>query len=444
MCRWGIFTFLALLAAGGQVARAQSCNLTETIKADECFRTRLETKLTGEMRFQKGSGTLPIKQDMTAEHTFVERCLQVSDKGDVEKSARYYDTAKAHFVVGRDAFDKAQRAERRLIVAHRRNDQIVVYSPAGPLTRTELEAVGDHFDAMVLSRLLPGKDVSVGDTWRPSNGAVQAACNFEGLAEQKIDGKLESIKDDVAEFSLSGTASGIDTGALVKVNVQAKGKFDIKSHRVVSLEWTEKDERDQGPASPAMTAETKITLQRERIDQPDNLSNIALVSVPPGLDIPPEKLQLDYRDPKGRYALLHSREWYISSVSDEHVVMRLLDRGDFVAQVTITPWRKAEPGKHITPEELKQQVNEATGWQPEKELQAGEVSGQGEGRWVYRLSEEGKLDDLQVIQNYYVVAAKTGEQVFLVFTLTRKQADKLAERDLSLVGSIDVPAPAGK
>jgi hypothetical protein len=440
---WRVLATGALLTAGAWTAQAQTCNLAEIVKTDACFRIRLETKLAGEMRFRKSSGPLSVKQEMDAEHTFVERCLQVGDKG-IEKSARVYDTVKAHFVVGSDKFDKTLRTERKLIIAQRQNDQAIVYSPSGPLTRAELEMTGDHFDPQLLPLMLPGKEVSVGDTWKPASGVIQAACNFEGLTEQKVEGKLDAVKDDVAEFTLSGTANGIDTGALVKTQIVAKGKFDTKSHRVISLEWTQKDEREQGPASPAISAETKITVRREPIDQPDSLSNIALVSVPSGItDVPATLLQLDYRDPKGRFAFLYSREWHISSATDEHVVMRLMDKGDFVAQVTITPWTKATPGEHMSVKEFREKANDTANWEPEKELQAGEVPGQG--RWVYRLSEQGKLEDLPVLQNFYLVTAKTGEQVVLVFTLTPKQADKLGERDLSLVGSIDVPAPpAGK
>jgi hypothetical protein len=49
-----------------------------------------------------------------------------------------------------------------------------------------------------------------------------------------------------------------------------------------------------------------------------------------------------------------------------------------------------------------------------------------------------------VLQNFYLVAAPTGEQVVLTFTLTAKQADKLGARDLSLAGSIEVPAAVEK
>ena len=47
-------------------------------------------------------------------------------------------------------------------------------------------------------------------------------------------------------FSINGKAAGIDLGAMVKVDVQASGRFDLTAKRLVALEWVQKDERDQG------------------------------------------------------------------------------------------------------------------------------------------------------------------------------------------------------
>src|SRR5262249_53649060 len=151
----------------------------------------------------------------------------------------------------------------------------------------------------------------------------------------------ESVQDGVAVFTLSGTTTGIDTGALVTAKIEATGRYDQKAKRVVSLEWKQKDERGQGPASPAMATERTVTGTRQPIEQPDSLTDVALVSVPSDEKVPPPMLFLDYRDPQGRFSLLHGREWYITSETKEHMTLRLMDRGDFVAQVTITPWTNA-------------------------------------------------------------------------------------------------------
>jgi hypothetical protein len=444
MSAWRVLGAVVLLAAAGPAGRAQPCNLAEAVAEGDCFRVKIDTRFAGEMRLQKASGAVTLKQQMTATHAFVERVLTVGKDGSVQKTARLYEAARASFAVGDDKFDKTLRPERRLVVAQRPEGQPTVYSPAGALTRSELELVGDVLDHAALPQLLPGKEVQVGDSWKVGPAAVQALCNFEGLTEHALTGKLESVKDGEAVFTLSGTATGIDTGALVKSRVEAAGRFDLKTHRVVALEWKQTDDREQGPASPAMKAETTLAIAREAVPQPDTLSNVALVSVPPKFAVPAPLLQLDYRDPQGRLAMLYGREWVISSASKEHLVLRLMDRGDFVAQVTITPWVEAGKGKHVSPEEFKKKMADTAGWEPETELQSGEVPGQGEGRWVYRVSQQGKLDGVAVVQNFYVVAAPTGEQVVLVFTMTPKQADKLGARDLALVGSLDVPAPGGK
>jgi hypothetical protein len=433
---------VVFLLAAVPAGRAETYNLAEAVKAGDCFQLRLDMKLTGELRVFKAGTTVPFKLGATGRHAFPERVLAVGTGGAVEKTARVYETAEAVIRVGDDRSERTLRPERRLVVAQRQKDQALVYSPAGALTRGELDLTAGHFDTLALPGVLPGKAVAVGDTWKVPSGVAQALCNFEGLTEHTLTGKLEGVRDRVATFSLTGTAAGIDLGAVVKLTVQATGRFDLPSRRLVALDWRQKDERGQGPASPATTVESTTTVSRRVIEQPAALSDVALVSVP-SEEVPAPMLQLDYRDAKGRFALLHGREWHEVAATDEHVVLRLLDRGDFVAQVTLTPWTSAAPGKHLSPEEFKAAMNDTSGWRPEKELQAGEVPS-GDGHWVYRFSVLGQLDGVSVLQNFYLVAGPGGEQVVLAFTLTPKQVDKLGARDLSLVGSLEVPAAAKK
>jgi hypothetical protein len=116
--------------------------------------------------------------------------------------------------------------------------------------------------------------------------------------------------------------------------------------------------------------------------------------------------------------------------------MRFIDRGDFVAQVTITPWSKAEKGKHLSADAFRDAMNATPGWEVEKELQAAEVPSDG-GRWIYRISALGQLDGSKVMQVFYLVAGPDGEQVVLMFTLTEKQVDRLGTRDLSMAANVE-------
>ena len=427
----------AVLLAATAAARCQTYPLAEPAQAGDCFHVTLDMKLSGEIRVRKGADPLPLKLSATGAHEFTERTLAVAD-GLPQKTARVYDAAKASIRVDRYSSERTLRPDRRLVVAQRDKDGLLVYSTGGPLTQEELELAHDHFDTLAVAGLLPGKAVAVGDTWKVPNAVAQAVCHYEGLTEQTLTGKLDGVKDDAALFSISGSSNGIDQGAMVKMTVAASGTFDLKAKHLTRLEWKQTDDREQGPVSPSSGVEATTTLVRQAVSQPEALSDVALVSVP--ADAPPNlMLQLSCRDAKDRFSFLYNRDWQITSQTDEHVILRLMDKGDFVAQATITPWAAADKGKHLTPEAFRDAMNQTPGWVAEKELQADVVPAEDD-RWTYRISALGKMDDVPVLQNFYLAATPDGEQVVVAVTLTPKQAEKLAARDLALIGGIEMPA----
>jgi hypothetical protein len=413
---------------------AQTYSLVETPKAGDCFRIHQDMTLSGEIRVLREGKPIPLKLTATAVHEFPERILRVGAHGLPQKSARIYETAKATITVAGDRSERTLRPERQLQVAQRDKDQGLLYCPAGPLTREELELTGEHFDTLDITGLLPGRAVSVGDTWKLSNAVVQALCNFEGLTAQDLTCKLESVKDGLATVSVAGSASGIDSGALSKQTITATCRFDLARHQVTALEWKQKDERDQGPVSPASTVEATTRLTRTAIEQPRCLDDVALISVPE--DAPSASLlQLSYRDPKGRFALLYERQWQIVSETDAHVVLRLMDRGDFVAQATLTPWTPAEPGKHTDPEAFAAAMAQTPGWDQDSILKKEELKLE-DGLWGYSISAVGQMDGLKVVQNFALVTSPSGAQVVLAFVMTEAQASKLGTRDLTMIRGI--------
>jgi hypothetical protein len=440
MAAWRNLAAAALALVVVQTGWAQTYPLAERAQPGDCFRVRLDLTVSGDIKFNKDGKQLILRQDVSASHLFSERVLSVAATGLPDKVARVYEKAGSRTRINGEGNERQLRADRRLLVAQRQKDQTLVYAPAGTLTRDEVELT-DHFDTLVHTGLLPGRAVAVGETWKLPTPLVQGLCTFEGITEQNLVCKLDEVKGPSARVTVSGAVTGIDLGALVKLTVEGSYEYDLGSSRLTKLEWKQREERDQGPASPAMTLQAATTLTRTPIDRPESLSDVALISVPEGFDPPVVLTQLEYRDAKAGYSMVYARDWQTVSQSDEHLVMRLIERGDFVAQLTITPWTRAEKGKHLSPEEFHQAMAETPGWEPEQELQAGEVPAES-GRWIYRISALGQLDSTKVMQNYYLVAGPEGEQIVLVFTMTPKQADRIASRDLSLAGSIEFGSAA--
>lgn len=436
MLRSCVAVAVLLAAVGG--ARAQTATLAENTRVNDCFKIGLSMRLSGEMVVVRECKPATLKLAATAEHRYRERVFALSQDGLVSKAARYYDDAKASITVDGSATARTLRPERRLAVAQRQSDTLLCYSPQGPLTRDELETISEHFDTLCLAGLLPGKEVKIGDTWKLGNAAVQGLCQFEGLVANELTGKLATVTAGVATFAIEGTASGIELGAQAKVTVNATGRFDVAKKRLVALEWKQQDVRDQGPASPAASVETTITLAREAVDQPKELSDVALVSVPQGFEVPTPLTQLLVHDVKGRFELAAARDWQPVSQTESHLVMRLLDRGDFVAQATVTPWTKVEPSKHMDPKEFHEAMLASPGWEPEEVLQEGELPNQPNGRYVYRLAVRGQIDEVKVVQTFYLLAGPKGDQCVVAVTLKQAQSGKLGARDLILVDGLEL------
>lgn len=437
VARWILGIVLASAVTG--TAGAQTHSLIDLPQPNDCYRVQLSMRLTGEMKVVQEGKPVALKLAATAEHHFAERISVVLPTGLVGKAARYYETAVSSITVDGTVAKHELRPERRLTVAQRPNDMPLCYCPAGPLTREELELVSEHFDTLSLSGLLPGKAVAVGETWKVGNAAVQGLCSFEGLVSQDLTGKLESVQSGVAVVQITGTAKGIELGAQATLTIAATAKYDVNAKCLVELEWKQKDDRDQGPASPAIAAEAVTVLKRQRTEMPRELSDVNLVGVPPGYDVPVTLTQIYLRDPKDHFDLAAGRDWQVVGQTPEHLIMRLLERGDFIAQVTVTPWSRAEPGKHLAPQDLKEAVLKTPGWEAEEILQEGEVPAEN-GRWVYRVTARGVMDEVKVVQTFYLVAGPKGDQVVLAFTMKQAMAAKLGARDLSLVESIDFPA----
>jgi hypothetical protein len=244
----------------------------------------------------------------------------------------------------------------------------------------------------------------------------------------------------MAHISVNGPASGIDLGAAVKLTIQSVCRYDLKKKRIIGVEWKQKDEREQGPASPAAAVETTTTLTRHLLDdEPVELTEYALADADvDAVPAPPteEMLQLSYTDPKDRFTLVYNREWQIVAQTDEHLTMRLMERGDFVAQVTLTPWDKAAPGKHMSGAELQEEMDNLPDWTPDQKREDGEVPADQKDHWMYRISALGDLEGLKVMENYFVVAGPQGDQVILAFTLRQGVVDKLGTRDMQLANGI--------
>ena len=448
----GRLALMAVVLLVGLVGSAQDTPvpnqptlLLEDLAVDHVFEVDLKLDLKGELRLNTPKGMEKLPTEAKGHHHYSERLLTLGEtphSTGPSRVARYYDKAQATVIAAGEKTERSLRDTRRIFLIQRAREELLTFSPEGPLTRSEQELTTDQFDTLAVSGLLPGSKQKPGDPWKIPNATVQLLCHFEGLIEHDLKGTMEKLTAEKALFRVMGKASGIDQGAQVKAVVEATGIFDFPSKTITELIWKQTEERDAGPVNPSGTLSSTLTLNRKRTKTPATLSDKVIEELPPEKDeIPPHLFAIEHKDSKGRYELVHGRNWQIVAETADHMVLRLLDRGDFIAQCVVTPWDKAPKGKHMAPEDFRAAMNKTPGWRQEKELLADEIPGT-EGRYIYRIAAQGKMDASEVVQHFYLVAATTGEQVVVTFTMTPRLVEKLGARDLNLIGGLLVPAMA--
>jgi hypothetical protein len=411
--------------------------LAEAPAAGECFRCGVELELAGRMTIGQEGMKQTIRLEAKARHAFADRTLAVAD-GLPSRSARHYEDAVASAVVDIEKVGRSLPGDRRLVVAVRTSEGMSCFCPSGALTRDELDLVTEHFNPQCLAGLLPGKAVSVGDTWSIAPAAAQAACAFDGLTKNALTGKLTASADGKATFTIEGTAEGIEHGAKVALAVNATGTFDLTAKHITTLTWKQKDEREQGPVAPASQVEATVTLKRQPLaGAPKELADAALAGVPKG-EVPAAMKLLRHADPQGRYSLVYPRDWHITGQTDQHLILRLLDRGEFIAQATVVPWKKVDPGKHTPADEFKKAASATPGWSAGRVLEDAETTSP-DGRWLYRILAEGKMDDLPVVQSFSIVAGPRGDQAALTVAMKPEKAKAVGARDRELLNAITFP-----
>jgi hypothetical protein len=336
--------------------------------------------------------------------------------------------------------EAALRPKVALLLAERREGQVLVVSPSGPLTRPELDLVQDVGDPLLLGALLPEKPVSPGDHWRVSNDGARGLTGYDVLATNTLEATLEAYDEAVAHIKLRGEVRGAAYGGGEGTTSASGGlTFDRKAGRVRDLKLTRQEARKPGEIEDGLDVKSTLTVARRDVETPAPLADSAIKDVP--REVTPERLLLLHEAPDHKYSLRHDRDWHIYQETLRQTVLKRLDRGDVVAYCNLTTGPAAGKGRHQDLRQFRDDVRRALGERFSQFLGEGEVEGDPAGGFRYKVGAQGRQGDLGVIWNYFLVASPDGDQLLVTFTLAAPSAKTFGDQDLQLVGSLRWEAP---
>jgi hypothetical protein len=379
----------------------------------------------------------PLKLKVETRLEFIERVLATRPEGERGRASRVVrKVSQAAAAINGEIRPTAAvlRPEVALLVAEPRAGGVVVSSPGGPLTRSELELVQGAADPLALGALLSDTPVKVGSSWKVGDDAARALSSYDTLIDNALTAKVESIDARSVKIHLEGNVRGSVLGAEGKMLFDGTLGVDRAAGRIDRLDLQRSEARKPGAVEAGLEVRSTLTVTRRAAEPAAQIADEVVSGLPTEPD--PQREQLLLISPDGKYTLRHDRDWHTYWDDRRLTVLKRLDHGVVVAQCNLMNGPNAGKGRHQDLKQFRNDLRSALGPRFAAFLGEGEVDGDPAGGFRYKVGVQGREGELGVVWYYYLVASPDGDQLLATFTQAEGQVKAFGDQDLRLIGSL--------
>lgn len=342
----------------------------------------------------------------------------------------------------------------KLIVAEGQREGVRSWCALGPMTRDTVDLLELPGDPLSLVGLLPLAPVDVGDSWHSDAWAAQMLATIEAAESADVTCTLLEIAADTAAIQVVGVIKGQRLGAASEVAISGQFTFDITNSCVSSANMVYQITAAEGVVNPGMSATVKVTMTRTPIASNGRLDDVMLARIP--LDPPEGAEALVFDAPPWGVRFHHDRNWYIFQaildIEPKVVILRLIENGGLICQCNVSPIPSVPAGQHTPMEQFKSDIERALG-QLFGQFRSEETFSTETGGTILRVVVDGQYvipppegeTEARVIPVtwiYYLCASANGAQVSAVFALEPELQERLGQKDLELIRSLQFYNPA--
>jgi hypothetical protein len=210
----------------------------------------------------------------------------------------------------------------------------------------------------------------------------------------------------------------------------------MKARRITQFAMLIKEKRAVGHIGPGLDTVAKLIVNISPIEHSQTLTAAVLERIPSRTA--PELLALGYTPAGGQFRFQYDRRWYVTEDDPKLAVLRMLDRGELVAQCNISALPKVE--KPVTLAEFQRDVERSLG------KNFGQFAGAAQnvneaGYAVFRVVVHGEVGGLPIEWIYYLVQNRAGQRVSLAFTLEQSLAERFAATDRAIISALALTEP---
>jgi hypothetical protein len=428
---------LAWLAAPLPVRAAETYQLSGPRQVGELARIKVSMQATGQLFLQTEGKKSALDMSVAGQFEYDERITAITgSQPTAVKALRDYTLAEAKIKLEKGGETPSLRPDRRLVSVQVDAKSTTLASVDGVLSREELDLIDLPANSLLLDELLPPEAISTGAHWKHSDTLVSRFLNLEAVSFAEAESTLAAVEGQLAKLTIAGAAQGAVGGIVADLEFRGKYEVNLASHRVIWLALLIKDKRPIGHVNPGMDVVAKILVERSVLTA-DSAPELATSNKT--LSAPDPQPQLLFEPAGGGYSLTYDRRWFVTTADRELAVLRLLDRGELLAQCNISPLpaMRNSVAKSISLEDFQAHVKDALGKRFGQFVQASQIEAKdGQEGQVYRVVVQGEQAGLSLRWIYYLVLGSQNERLSLAFTMEEKLVDRFGDADRELVAGL--------
>jgi hypothetical protein len=439
-------------------------------------RVRVRLDVTGELLAPAGPDAAAVREavEMAARFDFEETSLALSAPEAATVVRRSYRDATASMRVGDATTATTLGADARQLLVARQGTTPMPYLDDGFLSGEESDLLETPFDSLLLDDLLPREPVSIGQVWEIPADITAGLLAIDTVESGVIEARIQDATDARATVTFAGIIDGAVDG--VPTHVTVEGSFAVAARtveaaaastdsepvrhqlhgRVAQVSAVIRERRQASHVAPGFDVEARLLVARASLDsglekdfgqQAEPAADVAATPVRPGTGEgqPPRRRgeggpgRVWYRDPQGRFDLVHDVRWRRVEDGPNGLVMRLVDRGALVGQCSMTSLPQATAASLPTRDDVQRDVERSLSGQVVRS-DAAEESDRADGLRIVRLASSGTAGRLPFRWIHYVLAAQDGSRVSVTFMFEESMQQRFGDADRPLIEGLRLPA----
>lgn len=392
--------------------------------------------------------------EFVAGFKYEERFEEYSTDGTI-RSIREYEQAGMKRKFGSSLTRPLLDRSRKNIVSFFDGKKTVIYCPNGPMKAEQYALLHETpFNTTILDKLLPNRQVKLGDAWQIPTNDLAALLGVEAIENNTVFLTLTSIVDNFAEIELyqqggkdskgadlPSTLECASEGASVSLDLNGKFQFDLNARKITWFGLRISERRSESVVTPGLECNVTLKITVAPLEKPEKLSD-EIVEKFKGQP-KSEMLRLYYNAQKGPWKFQHSRSWKMIEDSEKVTALCYVDRGESIAQCNILSNGKIDLSSQPPLEAYKSEIKKGLGERFAEFKQDAAYEGNG-GSSIYYVVADGAYESIPFRWVYYLITDQEGNQATIMFEIRADLLDRYDDSGNEVIESFRFVSKASK